>query len=63
MLRCKICDFSPDAPSLYHSSLSMPKDIKMSLDPETGELTCNCFDTEVEYNEDWEQGDDNDVIC
>lgn len=44
-MRCKICDFSPDTPSLYHSSVVMPRHIKMSEDPETGEITCNCFNS------------------
>ena len=42
-MRCKICDFAPDTFSYYHSGLVMPKDIKMSEDPHTGEVTCNCF--------------------
>ena len=48
-MRCKICDWSPDgAQSLFHLSLSLPR-VSHSTDPETGEISCNCFDDGLEY--------------
>ena len=55
-MRCKICDFSPDVPSMYHTSVVMPKRVKMCEDPETGEVTCNCFSQALdEEDEDYSQ--------
>lgn len=50
-MRCPLCDYNPDTEdSLFHSSLALPKhQRRMSEDPDTGEITCNCFDSEVEY--------------
>lgn len=51
-MRCKICDWSPDGvQSTYHVGLSLPR-VSHSTDPETGEISCNCFDDGVDYNYD-----------
>ena len=51
-MRCKICDWEPGAPiSLYHSTLSMPVRPTMQKDPETGEMSCNCYESDVTFIE------------
>lgn len=51
-MRCKICDWSPDGvQSTYHVGLALPR-VSHSTDPETGEISCNCFDGGVDYNYD-----------
>lgn len=50
-MRCPICDYSPDTPhSIFHSGLSLGRSARMTLDHETGEITCTCLESEVEYD-------------
>lgn len=50
MARCVVCDYSSDTPpSLFHSGLALGRASRISLDQETGEITCTCLETDVEY--------------
>lgn len=52
-MRCKLCDWSPDGPqSMYHQSLSVPWR-NAHVDSETGEISCNCFNSAVDYQQDY----------
>ncbi len=63
-MRCKICDWSPTGPqSDYFHSLSTPSDAQRLLDPETKEVSCNCFDRDdntegLEMDEDFDPMED-----
>lgn len=51
-MRCKICDWSPDGvQSTYHVGLALPR-VSHSTDPETGEISCDCFGSDVPYKDD-----------
>lgn len=49
-MRCPICDYAPGMPdSAYHSSLALPKARSIHEDPSTGEIICNCFNSDIYY--------------
>lgn len=61
-MRCKICDYAPGVPeSSYHASLALPKNRELYEDKDTGEITCNCFRSDVYYGVEEILGDSGDL--
>ncbi len=46
--RCRICDYSDSAPSLYHSSLAGVNPKKVTFDPVFQDYICNDCRGEIE---------------